>query len=49
MLDIKLIRENSDFVKEKLKTRGGIFVLVDSILELDKKRRESIIEGERLK
>lgn len=49
MLDIKLIRENSDFVKEKLKTRGGIFVLVDSILELDKKRRESIIEPERLK
>jgi seryl-tRNA synthetase len=49
MLDIKLIRENPDFVKEKLKTRGGVFALVDSILELDKKRRDSIMEGERLK
>src|SRR5438128_7776398 len=49
MLDIKLIRENPEFVKERLKTRGNLFALVDSILELDAKRREYIQEGERLK
>lgn len=49
MLDIKLIRENPDFVREGLKKRGNLFALVDSILELDKKRREYIQEGERLK
>ena len=49
MLDIKLIRENPEQVKNKLKTRGNIYTLVDSILDLDKKRRDFIQEGERLK
>jgi seryl-tRNA synthetase len=49
MLDIKLIRENPEYVKEKLALRGNLHTLVDNILELDKKRRELIQEGERLK
>ncbi|MGH2574210.1 MAG: serine--tRNA ligase, partial [Ignavibacteria bacterium] len=49
MLDIKLIRENSDFVKEKLKSRGENLQLVDDILKLDKERRGFIQESERLK
>lgn len=49
MLDIKLIRENPEVVKEGLKKRGNLFALVDSILELDKNRRGYIQEGERLK
>jgi seryl-tRNA synthetase len=40
MLDIRLIREKPDFVKERLATRGGdAAALVDEILESDKLRR----------
>ena len=40
MLDIRLIREKPDFVKERLATRGGdAGSLVDSILECDTVRR----------
>jgi seryl-tRNA synthetase len=49
MLDIKLIRENPDEVKKKLNIRGDFGKLVDSIGELDKKRREIIGDVERLK
>jgi seryl-tRNA synthetase len=49
MLDIKLIRENPDEIKKKLNLRGDFGKLVDSIGELDKKRREIIGEVERLK
>lgn len=49
MLDIKIIRDNSNSVKEKLSLRGEKPSVVDSILELDKKRRECIQETETLK
>ncbi len=40
MLDIRLIREKPDFVKERLATRGGeAGVLIDEILESDTVRR----------
>lgn len=39
MLDIRLIREKPDFVKERLGTRGGAGTTVDEILECDKERR----------
>jgi len=40
MLDIRLIREKPDYVKERLATRGGdAGALVDAILESDKVRR----------
>jgi len=50
MLDIKLIRENPDFVKERLKTRDEAYVyLIDEVLAVDKERRKIIAEVEKLK
>jgi seryl-tRNA synthetase len=40
MLDIRLIRETPDFVKERLATRGGeAHLRIEEILECDKQRR----------
>lgn len=50
MIDINLIRNNPDFVKERLATRDRELVkLVDKVLELDIKRREIIKELENLR
>jgi len=50
MLDIKLIRENPDFVKKRLSLRDESFAyLIDEILALDKERRLIIKEIEQLK
>jgi seryl-tRNA synthetase len=50
MLDIKLIREKPDFVKERLASRGaGDETRVDTVLELDEKRRQILKEVETLK
>ncbi|MFH0739690.1 MAG: serine--tRNA ligase [bacterium] len=48
MLDIKFIRENPEKVKLGAKNKG-VEVDVDKLLELDKKRRETIAESEQLK
>ena len=48
MLDIKLIREKPDYVRERLKTRRSA-VDISAVLELDEARRAAITEGERLK
>lgn len=41
MLDIRLIRENPEFVKERLAARGGdAHQLIDQILDCDKQRRQ---------
>ncbi|RKX58638.1 MAG: serine--tRNA ligase [Thermodesulfobacteriota bacterium] len=48
MLDLKLIREKPEWVKERLNTRGEEFP-IDEILELDKKRRKLIQEVENLR
>ena len=45
MLDIRLIRENADAIKERLKTRGGdSFALIDQVLESDEVRRRAETE-----
>jgi seryl-tRNA synthetase len=49
MLDIKLIRENPDLVKQKLELRNEKPDNVDKILTLDQRRRELIGQGEKLK
>lgn len=49
MLDIKLIRENPEFVKNKLKLRGEKEEVVSEILSLDNKRLEIIKKSEALK
>lgn len=41
MLDIRLIRENPDYVRERLKARTGeAYLKIDEILECDRQRRE---------
>lgn len=48
MLDLKLIREKPEWLKERLRTRGQDYP-IDEILELDKKRRELIKKVEYLR
>jgi seryl-tRNA synthetase len=49
MLDINLIREQPDVVRKALADRQMETVPVDQILELDRQRRQTIQEAERLK
>lgn len=49
MLDLKLIRENPELVKEGLAKRKVDASVVDKILKLDEKRRKAISDSDRLK
>ena len=50
VLDIKLIREKPDFVRQRLATRGaGDEKLIDGILQADEQRRKALGEVETLK
>jgi len=51
MIDIKLIRENPDLVKENIKKKfqDQKLVLVDEVVDLDKKNRAAITEVESLR
>jgi seryl-tRNA synthetase len=50
MLDIKLIRERPDFVRERLASRGvGDDKKIDEVLQLDEQRRKILTEVEQLK
>ena len=50
MLDIKLIREKTDFVRSHLAMRGaGDEKLIDGILQADEQRRKILVEVEALK
>ena len=51
MIDIKLIRENPELVKENIrkKFQDQKLVLVDEVLELDRKNRESKLNGDNLR
>ena len=51
MLDIKLIRENPEVVKENIKKKfqDHKLVLVDEVIELDKKNREAQLKGDNLR
>jgi seryl-tRNA synthetase len=50
MLDIKLIRERPDFVRQRLAARGaGDEVHIDELLKLDEARRKLVAEVEALK
>ncbi|MCL4104622.1 UNVERIFIED_CONTAM: hypothetical protein GTU68_004576 [Idotea baltica] len=49
MLDIRLLRENPDLVKERINARGGdVSSTVDEILECDEKRRAAETEKQTL-
>ncbi|HLX96120.1 MAG TPA: serine--tRNA ligase [Verrucomicrobiae bacterium] len=50
MLDIKLIREKPDFVRQRLATRGaGDAAKIDELLKFDEQRRKILAEVESLK
>jgi seryl-tRNA synthetase len=50
VLDIKLIREKPDFVRQRLATRGtGDETKIDELLKLDEQRRKFLAEVEALK
>jgi len=50
VLDLRLIREQPDFVKERLRTRGDNYdELIDRIIALDEKRRQIIRELDELR
>ena len=51
MLDIKLVRENPELVKENIKKKfqDSKLPLVDEVIELDKKNRSAITEVEALR
>src|SRR5215213_4966521 len=50
MLDIKLVRERPEFVRQRLASRGaGDDVHIDGLLKLDEERRKFLAEVEGLK
>jgi seryl-tRNA synthetase len=50
MLDIRLIREKTDFVRQRLSSRcGGDEKRIDEVLALDDRRRKALAEVEQLK
>lgn len=49
MLDIKMIRQQTDFVKEKLKTRGVSEEVITEFVQLDENRRQLLVQVEDLK
>ncbi|WP_125762340.1 serine--tRNA ligase [Companilactobacillus hulinensis] len=49
MLDIKMIRQNPDWTKDKLASRGVTAEEIDHLLDLDKNRRELLVQTETLK
>lgn len=51
MLDLKKIRNNPEGIKKAMENRGEDFdvSLIDKVLELDKKRREMLVEVENMK
>lgn len=49
MLDIKVIRQNADWAKKKLATRGIKPEEIDQVIEIDRKRREALNKSETLK
>lgn len=51
MIDIKLIRENPQMVKDNIKKKfqDHKIELVDKVLELDKKSRETSLKGDTLR
>ncbi len=51
MIDIKLLRENPELVKENIKKKfqNHKLILVDEIIDLDKKNREVTLKGDELR
>ena len=49
MIDLKILRENPDLVRQSQRARGASVELVDTALEADQLRRNAIVEFERVR
>ena len=49
MIDIKILRDNADLVRESQRARGANIELVDHAIAADQKRRSAIVEFERVR
>lgn len=49
MLDMKMIRQNADWFKQKMADRGIDGATIDKLMELDQSRRDLIVKSEALK
>ena len=51
MIDLKFLRENPEIVKENIKNKfqDQKLHLVDEVIELDKKNRETTVKGDELR
>jgi len=49
MIDLKIIREKTDFVKEKISQKGADPSIVDQFLEIDNKRKDILSKIEKLR
>ena len=51
MIDIKFLRENPDIVKDNIKKKyqDQKLILVDEVIDLDKKNREAQLNGDNLR
>ncbi|WP_395319301.1 serine--tRNA ligase [Fructilactobacillus frigidiflavus] len=49
MLDMKMIRQNADWFKQKMADRGIDGATIDKLMELDQTRRDLIVKSEALK
>ena len=51
MIDIKFLRENPDIVKENIRKKFQDYklILVDEVIELDRKNREAKLTGDELR
>ncbi|MZM07598.1 serine--tRNA ligase, partial [Bifidobacterium pseudocatenulatum] len=49
MLDVKMMRQNFDYVQEKLMTRGVKKETLAEFMELDENRRKLLVKSEELK
>ena len=51
MIDLKFLRENPEIVKETIKNKfqDQKLILVDEVIELDRKNKETTIKGDELR
>jgi len=49
MIDIKILRDNADLVRQSQRARGASVQLVDHAIAADQKRRSAIVEFERVR
>ena len=49
MIDLKLLRDNPEVVRQSQRARGGSVEIVDVAIAADQKRRSAIVEFERVR